>query len=62
MLDMLREFGWIVVEVEDLPALASLVRGVGVVLIRSGASGEEIARVVDRVLLDRVPPPRMPLP
>jgi hypothetical protein len=51
MLEMLEEMGWLVVEVEHLPALASLVRGVGVVLIRTGASDEEQARVVDRVLM-----------
>ena len=55
MLEMLRDMGWTVIEVEGLAALASIVRAVGVVLIRSGASPDEVSRVVDRLLLDAVP-------
>ena len=61
MLEMLQDMGWTVVEVEGLRALASIARDVGVVLIRSGASPDEVARVADRLLLDQVPasqPPR----
>jgi hypothetical protein len=51
MLEMLEEMGWIVVEVEELRAKASIVRGIGVILMRPGASPEIIAEVVDRVLM-----------
>ena len=60
VLDMLRDLGWTVVEVEGLRVVAALVRGVGVILIRPDASDADLAEVTDRLLLDRPPAPRLP--
>lgn len=55
MIEMLEDLGWKVVEVDGLPALASIVAAVGVLLIRRGASDDELARVADQVLLGSAP-------
>lgn len=51
MLEMLEDMGWTVVEVEGLRVKAALVRGLDVILIRPGADADDIAEVVDRVLM-----------
>ncbi|MDA8440508.1 MAG: hypothetical protein M0Z51_16840 [Propionibacterium sp.] len=57
VLDWLRDMGWIVVEVEGLAVAVALVRRLDVILVRSDASAEELARAADHLLLDA---PRVP--
>ena len=58
VLDMLRDMGWKVIEVDGMVALASIHRAVKVVLIRSDASPDEAGRVVDRLLMGSAPAPQ----
>ena len=55
MLEMLREMGWLVVEVEGLAVAVALVRALDLVLIRTDASEDEIGRATERLLLEPAP-------
>lgn len=55
VLDMLRDLGWSIVEVEGIGFLAGIARGSRTVFIRAGASPAEVSRVLDRVLLVDLP-------
>ena len=62
MLDMLRDMGWIVVEVEGLAVAVALVRRLDVILVRPDASVDDVALAADRLLLDPAPDLRLPRP
>ncbi|MCR6491717.1 hypothetical protein [Cellulomonas sp. P24] len=49
-LDVVRSLGWTVIEVADLRAMASVVRSVGVVLVRPNLVPDDLVRVAERVL------------
>lgn len=59
MLEMLREMGWIVVEIEELNRLAWVDDDAGVILVRPGLCSADLSRLTDLALLhpDRAPCP-----
>ncbi len=58
MLDMLREMGWKVVEVEGLTVAVALVRRLDVILVSSGATEDDVARATDHLLFEPAPSQR----
>jgi len=52
MLEMLRDMGWTVIEVEGLAVAVALVRALDLILVRSGVTDEQVARATEDLLLD----------
>ncbi|MCR6491716.1 hypothetical protein [Cellulomonas sp. P24] len=55
MLEMLREMGWKVAEVEDLSVAVAVVRALDLILVRSGVSEAEVAEATEGLILDPAP-------
>jgi hypothetical protein len=58
VLDMLRGLGWVIVEVEGLRAAAAIVRNVGIILVREGATSDDLDGLADQAVMGQVPAPR----
>ena len=55
MLEMLREMGWKVAEVEDLSVAVAVVRALDLVIIRTDADEDEVNEAAEWLLLDPAP-------
>lgn len=58
MLEMLRDMGWTVIEVEGLAVAVALVRALDLILVRSDASEDEVTEAAEWLLLDPSEAPR----
>ena len=55
MLEMLREMGWTVVEIEDLNRLAWVDEDAGVILVRPDLCDADLSRLLGMALLESAP-------